>query len=526
MNESILLPDSLSEVKEKLLQSEEKFRSLFENSPIGIAFHRMVYDDEGRPVDFYYLEANKNFQEFTGADPTGKMVTEVFPGIDKDPDFDWIGTCAKAARDGETVRFQRYLPPVDRWYDIVAFQNKPDHFVVSFLEITEQKKTEQALHQSQKLDAIGQLAGGIAHDFNNMLGGIIGATEMLGLILPDDPKAKQFHEVIMKSASRAADLAGKLLTFSRMGAQVSTKLEMHEVIEGTVDLLGNTIDRRISIKTDLTAERRVVRGDLSQLQNALLNLGINAAQAVDGDGQISFSSRVVTLDPGYCMSSPFVLEHGQYIEVEVRDNGCGIERAHIDKIFDPFFTTKADKHGTGLGLASVYGTVKQHNGAVDIYSEVGVGSVFHILLPLDLTDEAEESVAAEPVRGSGRILVVDDEEVLRVTVKALLETLGYEVVLAENGMQAIDIFTERAEPIDLVLLDMMMPVMNGRDCFDALQKHSPDVKIILSSGFSHEEDLMALKEKGVKGFLRKPYSSAQLSAMFLESPIRARNLVR
>jgi signal transduction histidine kinase/CheY-like chemotaxis protein len=511
MSETKVFSGDLSGIEDKFKQSDEKFRSLFEHSPIGVAFHRMIYDDEGKPVDFYYLEANKNFQEFTGADPTGKMVTEVFPGIEKDPDFDWIGTCARAARDGETVRFQKYLPPVDRWYDVVAFQNKPDHFVVSFLEITEQKKTEHALHQSQKLDAIGQLAGGIAHDFNNMLSGIMGAAEMLGLYLPDDDKARQFHDIIMQSSARAADLASKLLTFSKMGGQVSTVIEMHEVIKGTVDLLGNTIDRRISIKTDFATKRGTVTGDPSQLQNALLNLGINASQAVDGDGQICFGTRVVTLDEAYCSASSFDLEIGEYFEIEVRDNGCGINEEHLDKIFEPFFTTKADRQGTGLGLASVYGTVKQHRGAVDVYSEVGVGTVFHILLPLESRDGEKQQISADTVRGSGRILVVDDEDVLRVTVKAILENLGYDVLLAENGMKAIDIYKESVEPIDLVLLDMTMPVMNGRDCFEALQKHSPDVKVVLSSGFAREEDLAALKQRGVKGFLRKPYLSEQLS---------------
>jgi len=211
------------------------------------------------------------------------------------------------------------------------------------------------------------------------------------------------------------------------------------------------------------------------------------------------------------------LHPGQYIETEVRDNGCGIAREHLGRIFEPFFTTKEKGKGTGLGLSSVYGTVQQHGGSISVYSEKGIGSTFQMLLPLSENAEIRETPEDEIRRGSGRILVVDDEEIMRSTAKAILETLGYEVTLAENGQVALDLFRQEKGRIDLILLDMIMPVMNGRECFEKVKKHNPQVKVILSSGFSTEGDLEEMKKMGLKGFIRKPYLTARLSQLVHEA---------
>lgn len=503
----VALENELSELKDV----ESQFNALFENSPIGVAYHRMVYDKNGEPVDFYYISANSRFKEYTGQDPTGRLVTEVFPGIEHDENFDWIGTCGKVARTGEPIRFQQHLPPVDRWYDIMVFQDKPDHFVVSFLEITEQKQAEIAMHQSQKLDAIGQLAGGVAHDFNNMLGGIIGAAELLNHYLPEESTPKKYHRIILESATRAANLTEQLLTFSRHYDPASTVINLHEIIEDVVLLLINTIDKRIDIHQNLTAASSTVIGDPALLQNIFLNLGINSTQAMPEGGTLSIQSQVTLLDTVYCETSSFDLQPGSFVEVEIRDTGCGISSDHLDKIFEPFFTTKEQGEGTGLGLSSTYGSIVKHKGAITVYSEIGHGTIFRVYLPLVVVDVATQTRLKKPISGTGKILVVDDEEVMRLTAKAILERLGYEIILAENGQEALQLFQEDAASYSLVLLDMVMPVMSGRDCFFALKKLDPKIPVLLSSGFSHEEDLAALKANGLDGFIKKPYLSNSLS---------------
>ena len=381
----------------------------------------------------------------------------------------------------------------------------------------EKIKLEAQLSQSQKMDAVGQLAGGVAHDFNNMLGGILGAGEILSKYLPDDPKAKKFHQMIMQSATRAADLTSKLLTFSRSYRKELTSLDFHEIIDETANILKNTVDRRIKIDVDLKAETSTVFGDSSQLQSALLNLGINASQAMPEGGTLSISSCVIDVEEVYCQTSMFDLFPGLYLQVELRDTGCGIPPDIIANIFEPFFTTKEQGKGTGLGLAAVYGTIKQHTGAITVYSELGAGTTFKILLPLADNDALVDVSTQKPIHGEGTILIVDDEEVMRLTAKTILEDLGYSVFIAENGEEALALFKIHEKSIALVLLDMVMPVMNGKDCFLALREIAPGLPVILSSGFTRDEDYEEMKRSGLKGIVRKPYLSAPLSKAVSEA---------
>ena len=336
--------------------------------------------------------------------------------------------------------------------------------------------------------------------------------EMLAFYLPEDKKAADFHRIILESAGRAANLTEKLMTFARNSPIVSsTTVNIHEIINETVVLLQNTIDRRIRIIVRQNAKTSAVVGDPSQLQSTILNLCINASHAMSQGGAMSLNTEIQELDELACAAFSFQLLPGRYLEIEVRDSGCGISPKHLDRIFDPFFTTKEQGVGTGLGLASVYGTVQQHGGAITVYSEEGVGSTFRILLPL--ADFGEKTRQNIPIiqKGSGRILVVDDEEVMRVTAQAILEGLGYEVKLAINGEHALKVYRNNPQPIDVVILDMIMPLMNGRDCFAALKQYDPDVCVILSSGFVSDDDLIAMKKNGLNGFIRKPYRSESLS---------------
>ena len=377
----------------------------------------------------------------------------------------------------------------------------------------EQKKLQGQLQQAQKMEAIGTLAGGIAHDFNNMLAAIMSSTELLGSYLPDEseePKARKMQQMILDASRRAADLTKQLLAFSRQADKASTVINVNDIIDETLIILKSSIDRRITVELDLLAAKDTIVGDSSLLQTSLLNLCINASHAMPEGGLLKISTQEVDIDDFFCQSSLFALEPGKFIELEVRDSGCGIPMEKLPRIFEPFFTTKEEGAGTGLGLSTVYGTVQQHKGAIDVYSEVGEGTVFKILIPLSFREGNVAKVEVEVPHGTGCILIVDDEEIMRFTAKEILEQHGYTVILAENGKEAVELFCKNESMIDLVMLDMIMPLMNGRDCFKQLKRIDPHVKVVLSSGFSREVDFQEMMQAGLSGFIRKPYLTSVL----------------
>lgn len=412
------------------------------------------------------------------------------------------------ARDGTEYRISDSGAPI--------FTDTGDllGMVMVFRDVTAEYALQENLKQSQKMDAIGQLAGGVAHDFNNMLGGILGAAELLKDYLPQEPAARQFHSVIVDSANRAAGLTQKLLTFARKRPATFAALDVHAVLQEVVALMKSTIDPRIEVVMDMAARTSVVEGEPSLLQSALLNLGINASHAMPHGGTIQIRSANVKLDAAACSASPFEVAPGSYLEIEVSDTGSGIAAKDLPHLFEPFFTTKQQGQGTGLGLASVFGTVQQHRGLVEAVNRPEGGAIFRVLLPLStaVLDPVLPPVAHE-VKGAGTILVVDDERAIRMTVKANLQHLGYTVLLAEDGQQALDLFSADPSAIDLVLLDMIMPKMNGRDCFEALQKINPDVRVILASGYAPEKDIEQMNAAGLQGFLIKPYAIPDLSQL-------------
>ena len=384
--------------------------------------------------------------------------------------------------------------------------------VVVLHDVTEELAIQEQLHHSQKMDALGQLAGGVAHDFNNMLGGIIGAGELLMAAGADSPEAASYLKIILESAERAAGLTHKLLSFARKQEMEAAAIDIHNTIYDTAALLKRTISPLIKLEINLDAENSEVMGDPSQLQSAFLNICINAAHAMPDGGILSITTNTIVADDLFCAAGQFNIKPGFYIQVEIRDTGSGIPHDVIPQIFEPFFTTKGIGKGTGLGLAAVYGTVQQHKGVITVYSEEGQGTSFHILLPLsDKVNKPLPSEDTEVIKGSGSILVIDDEPVMRTTALAILENIGYKVVSAENGRKGLDLFQEDPEAFDLIILDMIMPEMGGYECFQSMQKLDPEVKVILSSGFAREDSVEEMKKRGLCGFVRKPYRAAALS---------------
>jgi PAS domain S-box-containing protein len=376
----------------------------------------------------------------------------------------------------------------------------------------EKAALEEQLRHAQKMEAIGTLASGIAHDFNNLLTGILGHAELLKLETRPGDDVFKAADVIERAAERASALTRQLLGFAQKGKQRSIPVDMDRVIGDVIALLSHSVDRRIDISHRCNADPPVVMGDPSQLHQVIMNLAINATDAMSEGGEIVIDTTTVELDEQHCRVFPEV-PPGRYSVISVADSGIGISEDVRDHVFEPFFTTKERSEGTGMGLAMVYGIVKNHAGVIRVHSEVGVGTRFEVYLPVAEGGPAsrEESPAKVPVRGKERILFVDDEEVVRKATARMLASLGYTVTCATNGEEGVAYYSEHMEEIDLVILDITMPGMDGGDCFRALKKIAPDVKAVLTSGHALDGTAQRLMEEGMLGFVQKPYLSRELS---------------
>ncbi|MDY0360873.1 MAG: response regulator [Desulforegulaceae bacterium] len=379
------------------------------------------------------------------------------------------------------------------------------------IELQEKEKLSEQLHQSQKMEAIGQLAGGVAHDFNNMLNAIGGAAELIKLKKDTPEIIDEYTDLIIKSADKAGYLTKQLLTFSRKAKKSTKKIDISEVLKESVSLLKHTINKSITIEIINNASNTIISGDDYLLQSCFINMGINAEHAMPDGGNLTFTLKNTYLDQNYCEMSNFNINCGKYISISVEDSGQGIPKEIINNIFEPFFTTKEQGKGTGLGLSAVFGTVCEHGGAITVYSEPGKGSVFNIYLPVSEKLNISQKKISSPIKGSGTILFIDDEETIRKVGRLQMETLGYKVITAENGKVGIESFKENKDKIDIIILDMIMPVMGGNETASKLREIDPYVPILISSGFSRDKNLDEIKKNTINGFLNKPFLLNELS---------------
>ncbi|MCR4316880.1 MAG: response regulator [Planctomycetes bacterium] len=383
-------------------------------------------------------------------------------------------------------------------------------------KLTEQKAkdSETRMNVAEKMAAIGQLAGGVAHDFNNQLQGIMGLAEILESRL-EDPSLRNFASKILQGASRSSDLTNRLLAFAKRGKFLSEPVDLHGILGETVDLLKRCVDKRISIVRRERASPSTTIGDPTQLQNALLNLGLNARDAMPCGGCLTFQTESIHLSEEWCGEQILEMKPGNFIRLDVFDTGIGMDEQTLRHIFEPFFTTKGDGKGTGMGLAAVYGTMKQHGGCVLVASEVNRGTRFSLFFPetdAPAKQKPDTKVIARRVSAL-RVLVVDDEEVIRLLLSEYLKSLGNIVTTCADGMEALEHFKVKYREIDLVILDMSMPRMNGRDTYLKFREVDPNVKVVFVTGYSAEAEVRNTASEGILGFLQKPFQLAEIGKM-------------
>lgn len=499
--------------EEELRASEVRYRRLFETAQDGI----LILDGEtGKIVD-----VNPFLVELLGcthAELLGKELWQL--GL-----FSDIDRSQKAFQELQETGYVRYdyLPLEAKtgkrleveFVSNVYHVNHTKVIQCNIRDVTEHKRLEEQLRRTQKMESIGVLAGGVAHDFNNLLIGVLGNASLALDELPRSSSVRSKLEDVITAGRRAADLTRQLLAYSGKGRFIVSPVDLSDLVREISNLVRASIPKSVQLRLDLQDHLPCVQADPSQIQQMIMNLIINGAEAVGEEqgGTVVVTTGVQQVDECYIREAfaPNEIRPGKYICLEVHDTGCGMDEETKAKIFDPFFTTKFT--GRGLGLAAVLGIVRGHKGALKVYSTPGKGTTFKVLLPPTEEESLREAGAApqKDLSGSGIILVVDDEDLVGRTAKAALQRYGYTVLLAEDGRAALDAFREIADRVRLVLLDLNMPVMGGEETLRQLKLLHPDVRVILSSGYNEMEATRLFTGKDLVGFIQKPYTAAQLA---------------
>jgi two-component system, cell cycle sensor histidine kinase and response regulator CckA len=376
-------------------------------------------------------------------------------------------------------------------------------------DISERERLEKQFFQAQKMEAVGTLAGGIAHDFNNILMGIQGYASLILYNLPPENPSYEKLMNIQAMVRSGSELTKRLLGFARRGKYETCPTDLNEIIEKTSTMFGRA-NKEIQIHKKFQEDLFPVEVDQGQIEQVLLNLYVNAWQAMPAGGDLFIETKNVVLDN--TLLKPYSFEPGNYLRITISDTGIGMDSQTKERIFEPFFTTKEMGRGTGLGLASVYGIIKNHQGIIEVESEKGQGATFTIYLPATGKKVIKEtSPTSEIMTGTETILLVDDEETIINVCRDLFESLGYRVLSATTGKEALEIYSQNQSSISLVLLDMIMPGMGGKETFTALKEINPHVKVMLSSGYSLDGPAREIMEQGCKAFIQKPFSLQDLS---------------
>jgi len=493
-----------SRYKELLENVDDAVYILDKNGNVLEANEAAYYQLGYKPEQFFEL----NLTDIIPADDAGLIINQLGLNIELKTQKKIMVETSHLRIDGEPIPVEIHSRAISyRGRDVIL--NVARDINARIEAEKEKKHLENQLIHSQKMEAVGTLAGGIAHDFNNLLMGIQGYISLMRLqTTPDDPN-DEYIQGIENAVMNAANLTNQLLGFARKGKYTLQQTSINTIVENSSKMFTRT---RKEIVTHQRFQHDLwsVKVDPSQIEQVLINLYLNAWHAMGDGGDIYIQTENINLSDEYC--KPFEVSQGNYVKVSVTDTGVGIDQDIIERIFEPFFTTKDVGKGTGLGLASAYGIIKNHNGIIRVYSEKNHGTTFNIYLPASDFEKAQDiEISTEMVKGNEAILLVDDEQSTIQVEKLMLRELGYQVIPALSGKEAIELYKEKMVDLDLVALDMIMPEMNGKDTYDALKKINPEVKVLLVSGYSLNKQIEELMEKGCDGFIQKPFDIKQLS---------------
>jgi len=498
-----------------LRESEERFRELAELMPETVfevdLEGKLTFVNRNAFNNFGYTQQDlkKGLKSFDMIIPKDREraqdnVTKILTG-----EKSGINEYTALRKDGSIFPVMIHSAPIFK-------EGKPVGLRGFMVDITDRKKAEEErrklevqFQQAQRFEALGTLAGGIAHDFNNLLMNIQGNTSLMLFEIEGTHPFFEPLKKIEKQVKSGAQLTRQMLGYARKGKFNVKSVDLNQIVDESADTFGRT-RKEITIYREFDNDLFPVEADQGQIEQVLLNLYVNAADAMPGGGKLILKTKNEThLN---IKSNHYDPRPGKYVQLTITDSGTGIDYQTLERIFDPFFTTKGMGRGTGLGLASVYGIIKSHDGYIDVTSEKGHGTTFTIFLPASEKDvEGTADTAAKLIKGSGTLLVVDDEElVLKVGVN-MLEKLGYTVLGAKNGTEAVDIFNANKDKIQMVILDIIMPDMGGGEVYDKIKSINPEVKVLLSSGYSVDGQAIELLERGCDGFMQKPFTMEELS---------------
>ena len=499
--------------EEALRESENRYRTVLEANPDSV----IVYDMEGRVT---YL--NPTFTKVFGWELKDRLGKKMDMFV---PEEDWPTTRIMiekvlAEEDVSGIETKRYtkagdIIPVSISGAIYNDRDgNPTGSVVNLRDISEQKKLEAQIRESQKMEAIGTLAGGIAHDYNNLLMGILGNVSLISFDFDSSHPYYSKLKNIEKYVQSGADLTKQLLGFAKGGKYEIKPIDINVLVEKSSKMFSRT-KKEIRIHRKYQEDIWSIEVDPSQIEQVLLNLYVNAGQAMAGGGDLYLQTENVTLNENYV--SKFSAERGDYVKISVKDTGVGMDENTTKRIFDPFFTTKDRERGTGLGLASAYGIIKNHDGIINVNSMIGKGTTFDVYLPASKKKVVQKThLDREALKGSETLLLIDDEDIIIDIGGQILERLGYRVLMARSGKEAIEIYRANKSKINMVILDMIMPDMGGGETYDRLKKINPEIQVLLSSGYSINGQASEIMNRGCNGFIQKPFNVEQLSKKIRE----------